>query len=67
LDDSPEADAPDLLLLSRSVPKTKQELLTFLPPKSVADRLVMRYFGSHSPSQHIVHRPTFVKQVTSYP
>lgn len=37
-----------------------------LPERSVCDRLIMRYFMSNSPSQHIVHRPTFNKDYNEF-
>ncbi|KAH8756727.1 hypothetical protein F5883DRAFT_429352 [Diaporthe sp. PMI_573] len=63
--DSPEyftdGDSPAMLIGSRGAPKSRQDLLDLLPPKHVADRLVMRYFNAHSASQHVVHKPTFSK------
>ncbi|KAJ2901508.1 Fusarisetin A cluster transcription factor fsa6 [Zalerion maritima] len=50
------------LLLGMASPKSKTDLLYMLPEKKVMDRLIMRYFNSHSPSQHVIHRPTFTKQ-----
>ncbi|WYZ38654.1 hypothetical protein EsH8_III_000568 [Colletotrichum jinshuiense] len=69
-DESPEQcndlEAPDLLLLSRNTPSSREDLLKLVPERKVVDRLIMRYFSSHSPSQHIVHRPTFVKQYAKF-
>ncbi|KAI0122845.1 fungal-specific transcription factor domain-containing protein [Xylariales sp. AK1849] len=56
------AGSPEFLLLSQNVPRNKDELLAMLPERSVIDRLMMRYFNSNSPSQHILHKPTFSKQ-----
>lgn len=68
-EDSPEplgpyetAASPEFVLLSTSVPRTKEDLLAMLPEKSVIDRLVLRYFTSNSPSQHVIHRPIFNKE-----
>ncbi|KAF6841723.1 C6 transcription factor [Colletotrichum plurivorum] len=70
-DESPEQqaddlEAPELLLFSRNQPRNREELLRLMPERKIVDRLVMRYFSSHSPSQHIVHRPTFVKQYAQF-
>lgn len=44
-------DGLDMLLLSRNGPTDRNELLAHIPDKSIADRLIMRYFTSSSPSQ----------------
>ncbi|XXG99770.1 hypothetical protein Hte_006111 [Hypoxylon texense] len=54
------------LMLSRGVPKDKGELLSILPEKSICDRLMNRYFNSNSPSQHIVHVPTFLQEYNEF-
>ncbi|KAF9881049.1 hypothetical protein CkaCkLH20_01199 [Colletotrichum karsti] len=68
--DSPEQpdelESPDVLLYSKNMPRNREELMRLVPEKKVVDRLVMRYFSSNSPSQHIVHRPTFVKQYAEF-
>lgn len=56
----------ELLMASRSSPKNKKELLALLPEKAVIDRLSNRYFNSNSPSQHIVHVPTFLKEYNQF-
>lgn len=53
-------------MLNSSVPRSRQELLSYLPPKHIVDRLTMRYFSAYTPSQHIIHRPTFVKQYAEF-
>ncbi|KAF6806560.1 C6 transcription factor [Colletotrichum musicola] len=70
-DESPEQqaddlEAPELLLFSRNQPRNREELLRLMPERKIVDRLVMRYFSSQSPSQHLVHRPTFVKQYAQF-
>lgn len=61
--DSPEyftdGDSPAMLIGSRAAPKTRQDLLDMLPPKHVADRLVMRYFNAHSASQRTQATPSY--------
>ena len=41
----------ELLLFSKNVPRSKDDLLALLPDKRVIDRLMMRYFNSNSPTQ----------------
>lgn len=69
-DGSPEPDLNDqpaeVLMANNSAPRTRQELLSCLPPRHIVDRLTMRYFSAYSPSQHIIHRPTFVKQYAEF-
>jgi hypothetical protein len=42
---------PDLLLGTRAMPRSKDELLALLPEKTVIERLMNRYFNSNTPSQ----------------
>ncbi|TDZ53614.1 Fusarisetin A cluster transcription factor fsa6 [Colletotrichum trifolii] len=68
-EESPEPDeleAPDMLLFSRNAPRNRGDLLRLIPERKIVDRLVMRYFSSQTPSQHIIHRPTFVKQYADF-
>ncbi|KAH6611153.1 hypothetical protein Trco_001173 [Trichoderma cornu-damae] len=57
---------PELLLFSRGAPSNRQDVLAQLPERHVADRLVTRYFSSKTPSQHIIHRPTFTKAYVQF-
>ncbi|GAW12551.1 hypothetical protein ANO14919_019210 [Xylariales sp. No.14919] len=67
VDDPYESLGPsELLILSRGAPRDKGELLALLPDKSIMDRLMNRYFNSNSPSQHIIHIPTFTKQYNEF-
>ncbi|KAI0490811.1 fungal-specific transcription factor domain-containing protein [Xylaria cf. heliscus] len=67
MDDPYESMGPsELLILSRGAPTNKEELLAMLPDKIVMDRLMNRYFNSNSPSQHIIHIPTFTKQYNEF-
>ncbi|KAK1599558.1 fungal-specific transcription factor domain-containing protein [Colletotrichum navitas] len=69
-DESPgpsgELEAPDLIFSSGSAPRSREDLMRLIPDRKIVDRLVMRYFSSQNPSQHIVHRPTFVKQYAQF-
>lgn len=40
-------------MMNASLPRSKQGLLALLPPRQIADRLVMRYFSSNSASQRM--------------
>ncbi|KAF9771447.1 hypothetical protein IL306_010913 [Fusarium sp. DS 682] len=64
LDD--EIDPAELMLNTRAGPRNREELLSRLPDRKVADRLLSRYFASMSPSQHIVHRPVFTRQYSKF-
>ncbi|CAG7557749.1 unnamed protein product [Fusarium equiseti] len=61
-----EIDTTELMLNTRAGPRNREELLSRLPDRKVADRLLSRYFASMSPSQHIIHRPTFTRQYTKF-
>ncbi|KJZ74213.1 hypothetical protein HIM_06444 [Hirsutella minnesotensis 3608] len=61
-----EIDGPEMLLWPRGGPVSKEELLAQLPERQVADRLITRYFASLSPSQHVIHRPTFAKTYAGF-
>ncbi|KAI1074143.1 fungal-specific transcription factor domain-containing protein [Whalleya microplaca] len=56
----------DLIMLSRGVPRDKDELLALLPERSICDRIMNRYLNSNSPSRHIIHIPTFTKEYNSF-
>ncbi|KAF5666801.1 hypothetical protein FCIRC_10073 [Fusarium circinatum] len=64
LDD--EIDPTEVMLNTRAGPRNREELLSRLPDRKVADRLLSRYFASMSPSQHIVHRPVFTRQYSRF-
>lgn len=59
-------DGPGLLLFSRGAPRNRADLLAQLPERAIADRLITRYFSSMSPSQHILHRPTFARTYAQF-
>ncbi|CAK7197681.1 hypothetical protein SEUCBS139899_000329 [Sporothrix eucalyptigena] len=65
-DVSPEADSPEQLMLGGQQPRTKADLLALMPPRNVVDRLIVRYFGSNTPTQHTVHRPSFSRQYKEF-
>ncbi|OAA72499.1 Transcription factor [Cordyceps fumosorosea ARSEF 2679] len=66
--DSPggDLDAAEMLLSPRAGPASREELIGHIPEKHIADRLIMRYFSSSSPSQFCVHRPTFTRNYARF-
>jgi hypothetical protein len=42
--------ASEAIVFSAGTLRSKDDLINLLPDKQVADKLVMRYFGQHSPS-----------------
>ncbi|KAK1829648.1 hypothetical protein QBC39DRAFT_262647 [Podospora conica] len=65
-DCSPVPSDTDMLLLSAGSPMSRREILGLLPPRSDADRLVRRYFGASSPTQIVIHQPTFIRQYNDF-
>ncbi|KAH7166084.1 hypothetical protein EDB81DRAFT_641041 [Dactylonectria macrodidyma] len=61
-----DMDSAELLLSTRAGPRNREDLLSHLPDRKVSDRLITRYFASMSPSQHIVHRPTFTRAYAKF-
>ncbi|KAL7925420.1 fungal-specific transcription factor domain-containing protein [Trichoderma austrokoningii] len=61
-----ELEGPEMLLYSKGALSNRDELLAQLPERRVVDRLVTRYFSSKSPSQHIIHRPTFTREYVQF-
>lgn len=53
-------------LFSAHLPATDVELRSEVPPKSAVDKLVTRYFNSYDPAVHILHSPTFHKQLRNH-
>ncbi|QPC70645.1 hypothetical protein HYE68_001397 [Fusarium pseudograminearum] len=61
----PDAQRPTVTLsLGPTVPI--EELLALLPPASITEYLVVRYFGTLSSIFHIIHGPTFQKQFLAF-
>lgn len=55
-----------MLVMSTASPRSRQDLLGLLPPRNIADKLVIRYFTANTTSQHIIHKPTFVKKYNDF-
>ncbi|KAL8366767.1 hypothetical protein RB595_008784 [Gaeumannomyces hyphopodioides] len=63
---SGETQSPEMVILGKAMPRTRQDLLDMIPARAVLDRLIMVYFGINSPSAHTVHRPTFARQYRDF-
>ena len=53
-------------LFSAHTAATDVELRAEVPSKSAVDKLVTRYFNSYDPAVHILHSPTFHKQLQAH-
>lgn len=53
-------------LFSAHTDASDSDLRAEVPPKSAVDKLVTRYFNSYDPAVHILHSPTFHKQLQSH-
>lgn len=53
-------------LFSAHIAATDVELRAEIPAKSAVDKLVTRYFNSYDPAVHILHSPTFHKQLHNH-
>lgn len=53
-------------LFSSHETATDIELRSELPAKSAVDKLVTRYFNSYDPAVHIIHAPTFQKELEKH-
>ncbi|TVY82476.1 Fusarisetin A cluster transcription factor fsa6 [Lachnellula suecica] len=62
---STSIDGP-AFLFSAHGPVTDVELRGEVPTKSAVDKLVTRYFNSYDPAVHILHSPTFHKQLHNH-
>ncbi|TVY38920.1 Fusarisetin A cluster transcription factor [Lachnellula occidentalis] len=58
-------DGPAFLFSAQS-PVTDVELRGEVPTKSAVDKLVTRYFNSYDPALHILHSPTFHKELHNH-
>ena len=60
-------DPPDLALLSGGLSlSSKEEILSFLPDRKLADRLIKFYFNSKEPASMIIHWPTFLQEYSDF-
>lgn len=53
-------------LFSQQPLASEAQLRAELPPKPAVDKLVTRYFNSYDPAVHILHSPTFHKQLRTH-
>ncbi|KAH0545079.1 hypothetical protein FGG08_000850 [Glutinoglossum americanum] len=49
-------------LFGAAGPIDKNELLSSIPPRAAADKLIVRYFNSYDPVIRMIHGPTFQKE-----
>ncbi|KAL8306453.1 hypothetical protein RB600_010352 [Gaeumannomyces tritici] len=61
-----ETQSPEMVILGKSMPRTRQDLLDMIPPRAVLDRLMMIFFSINTPSAHTVHRPTFARRYRDF-
>ncbi|CAG8978383.1 hypothetical protein HYALB_00010402 [Hymenoscyphus albidus] len=59
-------DKSPAFLFNSHGPITDGDLRGEVPTKSAVDRLVTRYFNSYDPAVHILHSPTFHKQLQDH-
>lgn len=63
---SPTYVAPATGLLFSGYSPEESSLINFLPPKTLADRLLQQYWRAVHPIMHLVHRPTFETQYEAF-
>ncbi|KAA8564446.1 hypothetical protein MFRU_013g00590 [Monilinia fructicola] len=61
----PASDGP-AFIFSAHTQATDDELRNAVPPRSEVDKLVTRYFNTYDPAVHIIHSPTFHKELKTY-
>ena len=50
-------------LLRTGLSSDRTTVVAAFPPKPIADLMIEKYFNSYDPGVHIIHGPTFQKQV----
>ncbi|GME31802.1 uncharacterized protein LTHEOB_1867 [Neofusicoccum parvum] len=60
-----ESDGPRLLFGCNSH-ATKESILSLIPPRPVADRLVSKYFNAMDIASSMIHGPTFLKDYEKF-
>ena len=58
-------DAPSLFKGTGST-VTQEEVLSFVPPRLIADGLVTRFFESQNPTTVLLHQPTFSREYIAF-
>ncbi|KAF7914428.1 uncharacterized protein EAF01_000834 [Botrytis porri] len=61
----PASDGP-AFLFGAHTPATDEELRMAVPTKQEVDRLITRYFNTYDPAIHIIHAPTFHKELQTH-
>ncbi|KAM3150091.1 hypothetical protein ABEW05_009593 [Botrytis cinerea] len=61
----PASDGP-AFLFGAHTPATDEELRMAVPAKPEVDKLITRYFNTYDPAIHIIHAPTFHKELQTH-
>ncbi|UKZ61401.1 uncharacterized protein TrAtP1_002666 [Trichoderma atroviride] len=61
-----EESSGPTLFVGLSPLMNRSDVLAFLPPRPVVDRLISRYFNAKEPSTMILHVPTFHREYTQF-
>ncbi|KAF7945277.1 hypothetical protein EAE96_010055 [Botrytis aclada] len=61
----PASDGP-AFLFGAHTPATDEELRMAVPAKPEVDKLITRYFNTYDPAIHIIHSPTFHKELQTH-
>jgi hypothetical protein len=61
-----EREDPVNLLRGLHPPPSKEELISWSPPRAIADESIDRFFTSHHPAVALVHEPTFREEYSQY-
>ncbi|KAI0836653.1 fungal-specific transcription factor domain protein [Hypoxylon sp. FL0890] len=59
-------DGPGPRLLYEPVQATRADILASIPPRSVVDRLVSRYFNAHGVASVVLHSGKFLREYESF-
>ncbi|KAI4147640.1 MAG: hypothetical protein LQ340_005466 [Diploschistes diacapsis] len=59
--------ANSMSLLRGTAPNvSKDEVISWIPPRLIADELVTRFFESHNPTAPLTHRPSFYQEYSEF-
>ena len=54
------------LLKGTTPPASKEEILSWIPPRIIADELISRYFEMNNPTMVLLHQPTFRQEYAEF-
>lgn len=63
---NPPVNDDTAFLIGAHSPATDDELRKALPPRSEVDKIITRYLHTYDPSIHIIHAPTFHKELQAH-